>query len=239
MSSDFPQHPSGALDAQTSPEYLASAGADADLFDRLVTSLYGCVDNNEGFEPFLACIREELGLTSCCLAVIQKEPQLKGLYGWALGYPPGVVPLMLKTGLVFKDEAIARALDAGPSTVFSYADGDPGRDFLAEMSSFSRTWIRAAGIIDSATVAFTNKYQHHVALVLNRHTSNGVRSHISHRAPIALINILFPDAVPGAHRLNQRFPRARKSIQTSIHPLPFPDKIHANPDSAFVAQPKV
>ena len=138
--------------------------AQADILDSLVTSLYSCVEHKDGFDLFLRNIRDTFDLVSCCLAVIQKEPHLKGLYGWAVGYPPGIVPLMLKTGLVFKDKAIARALETGPNALFSYADGDPESNFLADMPTFSRTWIRAAGIIDSATIAFTNKYQQHVVL---------------------------------------------------------------------------
>lgn len=169
-----PDSNTSAKGAWVEAEQVSIEAAALEAFDRLVTSLYGCVENRQGFEPFLQCIREELNLASCSLAVIQKEPQLKGLYGWALGYPPGVVPLMLKTGLVFKDKAISRALELGPNAVFSYASGDPQADVFADMSPFSRTWVRAAGIIDSAAIAFTNKFSHHIVLVLNRHKSNRV-----------------------------------------------------------------
>lgn len=216
-------HPGHVADPdrnQVKGELLAPDDNQADILDRLVTSLYSCVDHNEGFDPFLRCIREELDLVSACLAVIQKEPQLKGLYGWAVGYPPGVVPLMLKTGLVFKDKAIARALDAGPNALFSYADGDPECDVLAGMSSFSRTWVRAAGIVDSATIAFTNKYQQHVALVFNRHKSRPVFSkqemallaRLKKHAEIAL------DLYERLHRSEQSF----KDLQTSIAMLKQP-----------------
>ena len=201
-------------------EWLEPDSDPTDTLDRLVTSLYSSVDHREGFDPFLRHIREELNLVSCCLAVIQKEPQLKGLYGWAVGYPPGVVPLMLKTGMVFKDEAIARALEQGPNTLFSYADGDPERDVLAGMSTFSRTWIRAAGIADSAAIAFTNKYQQQAILVFNRHKSCPIFSHedmallgrLKKHAEIAL------DLYERLHRSEQIF----KDLQSSIAVLKQP-----------------
>ena len=203
-----------------SEEWRKAGSNQTDMFDKLVTSLYSSVDHKEGFDPFLRHIREALNLVSCCLAVIQKEPQLKGLYGWAVGYPPGVVPLMLKTGLVFKDEAIARALEQGPNTLFSYADGDPDCDVLAGMSTFSRTWIRAAGIADSAAIAFTNKYQQHVILVFNRHKSSPVFS----REEMALLGRLKKhaeialDLYERLHRSEQIF----KDLQSSIAVLKQP-----------------
>lgn len=201
-------------------EQLEPDDAQADILDSLVTSLYSCVEHKDGFDLFLRNIRDTFDLVSCCLAVIQKEPHLKGLYGWAVGYPPGIVPLMLKTGLVFKDKAIARALETGPNALFSYADGDPESNFLADMPTFSRTWIRAAGIIDSATIAFTNKYQQHVVLVFNRHKDSGVfskpemamLSRLKKHAEIAL------DLYERLHRSEQSF----KDLQSSIAVLKQP-----------------
>ncbi|MGB2246275.1 MAG: hypothetical protein ACPH3N_01325 [Alcanivorax sediminis] len=198
---------------ETGSQWLGPGDA-IDKLDNLVTSLYSCVEHKDGFDPFLCRIREELDLASCCLAVIQKKPQLKGLYGWAVGYPPGVVPLMLKTGLVFKDEAIARALEQGPNALFSYADGDPDRDVFDGMSNFTRTWIRAAGIIDSAAIAFTNKYQQQVILVFNRHKGSPIfskqemalLSRLKKHAEIAL------DLYERLHRSEQIF----KDLQSSI-----------------------
>ncbi|MQX53239.1 hypothetical protein [Alcanivorax sediminis] len=198
---------------ETDSQWLGPGDA-IDKLDNLVTSLYSCVEHKDGFDPFLCRIREELDLASCCLAVIQKKPQLKGLYGWAVGYPPGVVPLMLKTGLVFKDEAIARALEQGPNALFSYADGDPDRDVFDGMSNFTRTWIRAAGIIDSAAIAFTNKYQQQVILVFNRHKGSPIfskqemalLSRLKKHAEIAL------DLYERLHRSEQIF----KDLQSSI-----------------------
>jgi len=214
-------HVVSADDQPAEPELLHTLDTQTDTFDRLVTSLYGCVENNQGFDPFLRCLREELTLASCSLAVIQKEPELKGLYGWALGYPPGVVPLMLKTGLVFKDEAIARALALGPNAVFSYADGDPEHDVLADMSAFSRTWLRAAGIVDSATIAFTNKFQHQIVLVLNRHKSHAVFS----RDEMALLSRLKKhteialDLYERLHRSEQVFRDLKSSIAVLKQPV--------------------
>ncbi len=94
-------HLARAENGQSSADQLETDDTQADILDSLVTSLYSCVEHKDGFDLFLRNIRDTFGLVSCCLAVIQKEPQLKGLYGWAVGYPPGIVPLMLKTGLVF------------------------------------------------------------------------------------------------------------------------------------------
>ena len=215
-----PTHLARAENGQSSAEQLEPDDTQADILDSLVTSLYSCVEHKDGFDLFLRNIRDTFGLVSCCLAVIQKEPQLKGLYGWAVGYPPGIVPLMLKTGLVFKDKAISRALETGPNALFSYADGDPESNFLADMSTFSRTWIRAAGIIDSATIAFTNKYQQNVVLVFNRHKDSRVfskpemamLSRLKKHAEIAL------DLYERLHRSEQSF----KDLQSSIAVLKQP-----------------
>ncbi|MCK0153155.1 hypothetical protein MWU49_05550 [Alcanivorax sp. S6407] len=225
--------------ADTAPHatLLDSAASDTttDRLDRLITQLYACVDHNNGFEPFLQCIKEELNLVSCSLAAIQKEPQMKGLYGWAVGYPPGVIPLMLKTGLVFKDEAISRALEMGPNALFSFADGKPDHDILASMPAFTRTWVRAAGIIDSATVAFTNKYQQHIVLVFNRHKSATIFS----TEEMALISRLRKhveiavDLYERVHRSEQGF----KDLQSSISMLKQPVAVFSPVGAMVTASP--
>lgn len=211
------------LPGGTSPHasLLEAADSNTDRLDRLVTSLYSCVDDSNGFEPFLHCIKEELNLASCSLAAIQRAPRMKGLYGWAVGYPPGVIPLMLKTGLVFKDEAISRALEVGPSALFSFADGNPEQDILASMPAFTRTWVRAAGIIDSATVAFTNKYQQHIVLVFNRHRSATIFS----AEEMALFSRLKKhveiavDLYERMHRCEQGFKDLKSSISLLKQPV--------------------
>lgn len=240
MSVNYPDNAQG----MALPEDVAEPQDQANLtpdstqiarLDRLVSSLYACVDSEEGFHPFLNCIREELHLTSASFAVFQKEPQKKGLYGWNIGYPPGIISLMLKTGLVFKDKAIAEALENGPNSLFSYANGDPDYDLLAEMSTFSRTWIRAAGIIDSATIAFTNRYQQHVILVLNRHKSLSVFD----QGDMALLARLKKhieiaiDLYERIHRSDQVF----NNLKTSISLLKQPVAIFSPVTTLITASP--
>lgn len=143
-----------------------------EVFDGLLHDLYASIEV-KGFDNFLAAMRNEFGLVSACLVVID-EPRQKALYGFASGYPKGLIPILLKTNGVVKEDGVVRAIAHGPSCVLRYSEGDPNYNILKGLSFFTQKWVKASGIFDAAIISFMLNQSQRVVIILNRHERAGI-----------------------------------------------------------------
>jgi len=144
------------------------------VFDNLLQALYASLSHRKAFQFFIAELTEQVLFCHAGLIVIDTRSG-KALYGWGQGYPPGLIELQLKTGLIYKDEQVKKALTLVGRNVHSIADCNT--DFeLSDMklSTFSRAWATAAGLKDSACMRFELGDGLVAALVMNRHKKVGV-----------------------------------------------------------------
>lgn len=142
-------------------------------YDQLISLLYDCAASEEGFSPFLSKACEYLNATTGLMCSFDKTTH-KGRIVWYHGYPKGLIPLLIKTGASRKDEAMVRALDAEPDTVYSYSKGDECFDILAGMGTFSKTWIKAMGLKDTATFTFELIPNERHVIIFNRIGDQGI-----------------------------------------------------------------
>jgi DNA-binding CsgD family transcriptional regulator len=146
---------------------------DPDKYDRLLHELFSCIGDEAGFTHFMKALHRELNLVCTGLAGIQLNPS-KGLYGWSEGYPKGFIPLLLKSGLLFKDEAIKTGLSLKPGEITSYANFDSNYQIANNLSPFSKTWVTGLGIADSCILNLPVSSNLRFILILNRHKDHGV-----------------------------------------------------------------
>ncbi|NRA43213.1 MAG: hypothetical protein HRU21_13035, partial [Pseudomonadales bacterium] len=141
-------------------------------YDELLHKLYLAIEG-KGFDQFLLTIRETLGLASACLGVIDQAKK-KTLYGFASGYPKGVLPLIIKSNGFVREDGVVRAFAKGPSCLFSYSEGNPNYNILTGLSFFTQKWVKASGIIDAAVISFMLNPRLRVVLIFNRHRHSGL-----------------------------------------------------------------
>jgi len=142
----------------------------------LINNLYQCALDNFNFDSFTSEVGHVFSAYQASLCVIDTTDN-KVLYGWAHGYPQGVINIMIRMGLILKDEAIRRGLDASEPCIQIFSDHDPNFEVKNELGPFSRTWAVASGLVDCAVVTNFDRDNNHVILVLNRHKSVGHYDH--------------------------------------------------------------
>lgn len=196
-----------------------------DRLNRLLTSLYGCVENEKGFTLFLNDLLTELKLHSVALICSRSDP-IRSVHSWTSGYPKGLVKTLLKTKLVFKDEAIIKALENTDAGATSFSDCHPDYNIIDHLSLFSKSWAKPIGLIDSASISFSQNHNQQCMLVLNRQKQSGVFSALD----LSLLDRLEPhikQAINLFETLKQRQTDA-ESIHSAIEHMPNPVAIYSS-----------
>lgn len=152
---------------------LEQDNAELALFDSLVDSLYSCVNSEAGFKPFLESLATHLNVYSTAVACLDIEHK-KGFFGWSHGYPPGLINTLIKTGMIFKDDAVQRCAGEQNGSVYSFSDGDPQFDLYPQLSLTSKAWAKLTNMKDSGAYTFDLDDGRRVGLIVNRNESQGV-----------------------------------------------------------------
>jgi DNA-binding CsgD family transcriptional regulator len=155
------------------------------ILDLLLSSLYGCVNSDSGFKQFLYSLNEHLSVFSAALCCIDPARR-KGYFGWSTGYPPGHVNGLIKTGLIFNDEAVLRASRASSGSIYSFSEGRDDFDIFNQLSLTSKIWAKIVNMKDSACFTFNLDDGRKMALIINRNKQQGVFA----KADLQLLNRL-------------------------------------------------
>jgi len=141
--------------------------------DALLHHLYGCINDGDGFDPFLNSLCDYINVFSSALVCIDPIKK-KGYFGWSTGYPPGLITGLIKTGLVFNDEAVMRAVKEPPGSIYSFSKGRDDFNITSHVSLNSKVWAKAVNMKDSACYTFALADGRRMALIINRNKQQGV-----------------------------------------------------------------
>ena len=141
--------------------------------DTLLNSLYSCVNDEAGFTPFLDDLISQFSVFSSALVCIDPKAK-KGYFGWSTGYPAGLISDLIRTGLVFSDEAVMRAATEPVGSIYSWSKGVANFNITNHLSVNSKVWAKATSMKDSACYTFALNDGRKIALILNRNEHQGV-----------------------------------------------------------------
>ena len=155
------------------PPYIPQNDEALAKFDKVVSSLYGCIQREDGFSSFLDCYRAEFQIANAGLICVQELP-FRSLVGWASGYPRGLLTALIKTRMLEKDDAIVKAMGNPLDLPVSFSGGDSNYDFFENMSVVAKAWTKPLGLCDSVSSCFSLKDNERYILVANREKRFGV-----------------------------------------------------------------
>lgn len=149
-------------------------GEDLQAYNTLVSTLYRCLHDNTGFQPFFDAFQHRFKAMQGGILGLTSNPQ-RMVYGWTFGYPEGFEEWYINSDLPERDEALTRFVRLPPRQFDSFLRGDTSRtvfDVLAPESQ-TRVWAEQVGMGDSAGMLATRENGTNVVFIANRHKEFG------------------------------------------------------------------
>ena len=204
---------------EASSEQQGSATADSfsaeqfQAYSHLLGTLYGCLQTNQGFEPFFLAFREQFRNLQCAILGLTKQP-IRMIYGWTHGYPEGFEQLFINSDLPAQDAAL-KHFSALPVRHFDSLCGcDPDVELSSLLTDATREWVEAAGLGDSAGMLVSESEDMRVVFLANRHKDEGLYT----RQELEQLNLLAPH-IENAVRLYTRLYNAREDNESLVAAL--------------------
>lgn len=173
---------------QDTPEPLLSFSEEQlRAFNHLVSTLYRCLNDNEGFRPFFDAFQAHFHALQGGILGITNHPR-RLIYGWTFGYPDGFEEWFINSDLPERDEALARYSELPPRRFESFLQDAPDRSILTMLGPESRAWAEAVGMGDSAGMLAKQDNDSKVIFMANRHQRFGPYS----RQDLLQMNLLAP-----------------------------------------------
>ncbi|MBD3641786.1 MAG: helix-turn-helix transcriptional regulator [Marinobacter sp.] len=147
-------------------------GEDLQAYNTLVSTLYRCLHDNTGFQPFFDAFRHHFKALQGGILGLTSNPQ-RMVYGWTFGYPEGFEEWYINSDLPERDEALTRYRQLPPRQFDSFLRGDTSRTILDILGPESRAWAEQVGMGDSAGMLVTRENGTHVVFMANRHKEFG------------------------------------------------------------------
>ncbi|GAA0844164.1 hypothetical protein GCM10009113_15140 [Marinobacter szutsaonensis] len=147
-------------------------GEDLQAYNTLVSTLYRCLHDNKGFQPFFDAFQHRFQALQGGILGLTSNPQ-RMLYGWTFGYPDGFEEWYINSDLPERDEALTRYRQLPPRQFDSFLRGDTSRTILDILGPESRAWAEQVGMGDSAGMLVTRENDTHVVFMANRHKEFG------------------------------------------------------------------
>ena len=182
-------------------------------YNQLVASLYGCLQNNRGFEPFFLAFREHFRNLHCAILGLTKQP-IRMIYGWTYGYPEGFEQLFVNSDLPAQDAALKHFSSLPVRHFDSLCGCDPEVDLASLLTEATREWVEAVGLGDSAGMLVSESEDMRVVFLANRHKSEGPYT----RRELQQLNLLAPH-IENAVRLYTRLYNAREDNESLVAAL--------------------
>ncbi|MCG7198374.1 helix-turn-helix transcriptional regulator [Marinobacter pelagius] len=147
-------------------------GEDLQAYNRLVSTLYRCLHDNTGFQPFFDAFQHHFKALQGGILGLTSSPQ-RMVYGWTFGYPEGFEEWYINSDLPERDEALTRYRQLPPRQFDSFLRGDTSRTILDILGPESRAWAEQVGMGDSAGMLVTRENGTSVVFMANRHKQFG------------------------------------------------------------------
>ncbi|MFD1217708.1 helix-turn-helix transcriptional regulator [Microbulbifer celer] len=147
-------------------------GNDLYAYNQLVSTLYRCLHDNAGFQPFFSAFQQHFKALQGGILGVTANPQ-RMVYGWTFGYPEGFEEWYINSDLPERDEALTRYVQLPPRQFDSFLRGDTSRTILDILGPESRAWAEAVGMGDSAGMLVTRENGTNVVFMANRHQDFG------------------------------------------------------------------
>ena len=141
-------------------------------YNKLVSTLYRCLHDNAGFQPFFDAYQQHFKALQGGIMGVTANPQ-RIVYGWTFGYPEGFEEWYINSDLPERDEALTRYVQLPPRQFDSFLRGDTSRTILDILGPESRAWAEAVGMGDSAGMLVTRENGTNVVFMANRHQEFG------------------------------------------------------------------
>lgn len=141
-------------------------------YNQLVSTLYRCLHDNAGFQPFFDAFQQHFKALQGGILGVTANPQ-RMVYGWTFGYPEGFEEWYINSDLPERDEALTRYVQLPPRQFDSFLRGDTSRTILDILGPESRAWAEAVGMGDSAGMLVTRENGTNVVFMANRHQDFG------------------------------------------------------------------
>ena len=152
--------------------FPALGGEDLQAYNTLVSTLYRCLHDNTGFQPFFDAFKHHFKALQGGILGLGSNPQ-RMVYGWTFGYPEGFEEWYINSDLPERDEALTHYVKLPPRQFDSLLRGDTSRSILDILSPESRAWVEEAGMVDSAGMLVTRETGTNVVFIANRHKEFG------------------------------------------------------------------
>ncbi len=152
--------------------FPALGGEDLQAYNTLVSTLYRCLHDNTGFQPFFDAFKNHFKALQGGILGLTSNPQ-RMIYGWTFGYPEGFEEWYINSDLPERDEALTHYVKLPPRQFDSLLRGDTSRSILDILSPQSRAWVEEAGMVDSAGMLVTRETGTNVVFIANRHKEFG------------------------------------------------------------------
>lgn len=157
---------------ETSLPFPSLEGETLLAYNTLVSTLYRCLHDNAGFQPFFDSFQQHFKALQGGILGLSTNPQ-RMVYGWTFGYPEGVEEWYINSDLPERDEALTRYVQLPPRQFDSFLRGDTSRTILDILGPESRAWAEQVGMGDSAGMLVTRKSGTNVVFMVNRHKEFG------------------------------------------------------------------
>lgn len=157
----------------TSP---ALSGEMLQAYNNLVGTLYRCLHDSSGFEPFFNAFRVHFKALQGGILGVSSKPQ-RLIYGWTFGYPEGFEAWYMNSDLPERDEALSRYVQLPPRQFDSFMRGSTEGTILDILGPESRVWAEQVGMGDSAGMLVARDPGSNVVFMANRHRDHGPYTH--------------------------------------------------------------
>lgn len=157
---------------ETSLPFPSLEGETLLAYNTLVSTLYRCLHDNAGFQPFFDSFQQHFKALQGGILGLSTNPQ-RMVYGWTFGYPEGFEEWYINSDLPERDEALTRYVQLPPRQFDSFLRGDTSRTILDILGPESRAWAEQVGMGDSAGMRVTRKSGTNVVFMANRHKEFG------------------------------------------------------------------
>jgi len=157
---------------ETSLPFPSLEGETLLAYNTLVSTLYRCLHDNAGFQPFFDSFQQHFKALQGGILGLSTNPQ-RMVYGWTFGYPEGFEEWYINSDLPERDEALTRYVQLPPRQFDSFLRGDTSRTILDILGPESRAWAEQVGMGDSAGMLVTRKSGTNVVFMANRHKEFG------------------------------------------------------------------
>ncbi|ODM32966.1 LuxR family transcriptional regulator [Marinobacter adhaerens] len=147
-------------------------GEDLQAYNTLVSTLYRCLHDNTGFQPFFDAFKHHFKALQGGILGLSSNPQ-RMVYGWTFGYPEGFEEWYINSDLPERDEALTRYRQLPPRQFDSFLRGDTSRTILDILGPESSAWAEQVGMGDSAGMLVTQENGNSVLFMANRHNKFG------------------------------------------------------------------